>query len=45
VNDKYSTKNNNTEGIEVFLPIKNHARAMNSSIRNLAVMPASVYEA
>jgi len=42
VNDKYSTKNNITEGIDVFLPIKNHIRAMISSIRNLAVMLTSV---
>jgi hypothetical protein len=38
VNVKYSTKNNNINGIEVFLAIKNHINAITSSIRNLRVM-------
>jgi hypothetical protein len=41
VNVKYSTKNNITDAIKVFLLIKNHIRAMNNSIRNLAVTATS----
>ena len=42
VNDKYSTKNNNTDENDVFLAIKNHTRAIISSIRNLRVTLTSV---
>ena len=38
VNVKYSTKNNKINGIEVFLAIKNHIKAITSSIMNLRVM-------
>jgi hypothetical protein len=42
VNVKYSTKNNNINDNEVFLAIKNHIRAIISSIRNLRVTLTSV---
>ena len=44
VNVKYSTKNNNINDIEVFLAIKNHIRAIISSIRNLRLILKSVYK-
>jgi hypothetical protein len=42
VNVKYKTKNNTTDVIPVFLPMKNHRNANMSSARNLMVMATIV---
>jgi hypothetical protein len=42
VNVKYSTKNNNINDIDVFLAIKNHIRAITSSIKNFRLMLTKV---
>jgi len=45
VNDKYNTKNNNTDAKEVFLAIRNHMRAIISSSRNFRVTLTRVKKA